>query len=128
MTDTTETTEQIPEQSREDVTTLALKYIDKAQKQNQHCYNYYVAHKDTEEYKQRARAAKKTHNDDHKEEIKAKRAAKYKEDEEYRNKVREGENTRYTQRRQYNALEQRGRPQKTKPDLQQEEGSSTDWF
>ena len=59
MTDTTEATEQIPKQLREDAATLAWKYIDKAQKQKQHCYNYDITHKDTDEYKQRVRAAKK---------------------------------------------------------------------
>ncbi len=106
--------EQIPKQLWEDVRILALKYIDKAEKQKQHCYNYYINHKDTEEYRQRTRAAKKKYNDAHKEEIKAKRGERYKQDEEYRKKVRAAENRRYKQRNLYNVPRQRGRPPKSK--------------
>ncbi len=118
--------EQIPKQLWEDVRILALKYIDKAEKQKQHCYNYYLNHKDTEEYRQRTRAAKKKYNDAHKEEIKAKRAERYKQDEEYRKKVRAAENRRYKQRNLYNVPRQRGRPPKSKEHSQEQVSDASD--
>ncbi len=115
-----EEVEHIPKQVWNDVVSMAIKYIDNANKQKQHSYNYYINHKDTEEYKLRSRAARKKYNEAHKEEIKTKRAERYKQDEEYRKKVRVAENRRYRQRNQYNVPKQQGRPPKNKTVVEEE--------